>query len=50
MSYLQKINYLSILLLAACFPKEDAVELTPRINKSVMLDAGEYKIQSPSIP
>ena len=43
MSYLQKINYLSILLLAACFPKEDAVELTPRINKSVMLDAGEYK-------
>ena len=43
MSYLQKINYLSILLLAACFPKEDAVEPTPRINKSVMLDAGEYK-------
>ncbi len=43
MSYLQKISYLSILLLAACFPKEDAVELTPRINKSVMLDAGEYK-------
>lgn len=43
MSYLQKISYLSILLLAACFPKEDAVEPTPRINKSVMLDAGEYK-------
>ena len=42
MSYLQKISYLSILLLAACFPKEDAVEPTPRINKSVMLDAGEY--------
>jgi hypothetical protein len=43
MSYLQKISYLSVLLLAACFPKEDAVEPTPRINKSVMLDAGEYK-------
>ncbi len=43
MSYLQKISYLSILLLAACFPKEDAVELTPRINKSVTLDAGQYK-------
>ena len=43
MSYLQKVSYLSILLLAACFPKEDAVEPTPRINKSVMLDAGEYK-------
>lgn len=43
MSYLQKISYLSILLLVACFPKEDAVELTPRINKSVTLDAGEYK-------
>jgi len=43
MSYLQKISYLSILLLAACFPKEDAVEPMPRINKSVMLDAGEYK-------
>jgi hypothetical protein len=43
MNYLKKISYLSVLLLAACFPKEDAVEPTPRINKSVMLDAGEYK-------
>ena len=43
MSYLQKISLLSLLFLVACFPKEDAVEPTPRINKSVMLDAGEYK-------
>ena len=43
MSYLKKTSLLSLLFLAACFPKEDAVEPTPRINKSVMLDAGEYK-------
>jgi hypothetical protein len=43
MSYLQKTSLLSLLFLAACFPKEDAVEPTPRINKSVTLDAGEYK-------
>jgi len=43
MNYLKKTSLLSLLFLAACFPKEDAVEPTPRINKSVMLDAGEYK-------
>jgi hypothetical protein len=43
MNYLKKTSLLSLLFLVACFPKEDAVEPTPRINKSVMLDAGEYK-------
>ncbi|MFT5348715.1 MAG: hypothetical protein ACI9M3_001756 [Bacteroidia bacterium] len=43
MNYLKKTSLLSLLFLAACFPKEDAVEPTPRINKSVTLDAGEYK-------
>lgn len=43
MNYLKKTSYLSLLLLAACFPKEDAVEPTPRVGKSVELDAGEYK-------
>lgn len=43
MNYLKKTSYLSLLLLAACFPKEDAVEPTPRYGKSVFLDAGEYK-------
>ncbi|MDB9882298.1 hypothetical protein N8368_00655 [Bacteroidia bacterium] len=43
MNYLIKISYLSLMLLAACFPKEDAVEPTLRIGKSVELDAGEYK-------
>ena len=43
MNYLKKTSLLSLLFLAACFPKEDAVEPTPRINKSVTLDAGDYK-------
>jgi hypothetical protein len=43
MNYLKKTSLLSLLFLVACFPKEDAVEPTPRINKSVTLDAGEYK-------
>lgn len=43
MNYFKKTSLLLLLFLAACFPKEDAVELTPRINKSVILDAGEYK-------
>jgi|TARA_B110000090_G_scaffold207145_1_gene257965 hypothetical protein len=43
MNYLKKTSYLSILLLAACFPKEDAVEPTARLGKSVTLDAGQYK-------
>lgn len=43
MNYFKKTSYLSILLLAACFPKEEAVEPTPRVNKSVFLDAGEDK-------
>ena len=37
MSYLKKTSILSLLFLAACFPKEDAVEPTPRVNKSVSL-------------
>ncbi len=43
MNYLRKTNYLYILFLAACFPKEEAVSPIPRINASVSLDAGEYK-------
>ena len=43
MNYLKKTSYLSILLLAACFPKDEAVMPTPRVSKSVTLDAGEYK-------
>lgn len=43
MNYLKKTSYLSILLLAACFPKEEAIEPVPRLGKSVELDAGESK-------
>lgn len=43
MNYLKKINFLYILLLAACFPKEEAVSPTARINASVSLDAGKDK-------
>jgi hypothetical protein len=43
MNYLKKTSLLSLLFLAACFPKEDAVDPTPRVNKSVSLDAGEFK-------
>jgi hypothetical protein len=40
MSYLKKTSLLSILFLAACFPKEEAVEPSPRIGKSVTLFTG----------
>ena len=43
MRYSNKLTYLVVLSLAACFPKEDAITPTPRVNKSVELDAGEYK-------
>ncbi|MGB4081303.1 MAG: hypothetical protein WBK38_09035, partial [Bacteroidia bacterium] len=43
MSYLKKISFLSLLFMAACFPKEDAIEPIIRLNKSVSLDAGPYK-------
>ncbi|MGB4080355.1 MAG: HmuY family protein [Bacteroidia bacterium] len=43
MSYLKKTSFLSLLFIAACFPKEDAIEPIIRLNKSVSLDAGPYK-------
>ena len=43
MPYLRKISYLSIILLAACFPKEEAVEPSPRFGTSVELYAGVNK-------
>ena len=43
MHYLRKTSYLSILLLAACFPKEEAVEPSPRFGTSVELYAGVNK-------
>jgi len=40
MNYLSKTSYLFVLLLAACFPKEDAVEPAPRVGKSVFVYNG----------
>ena len=43
MNYLKKTSLLILLFLAACFPKEDAVEPTPRVNKSVSLFGADVK-------
>ncbi len=43
MSYLKETKFLLLVFLAACFPKEEAVEPIPRVNQSVEVDAGEFK-------
>jgi hypothetical protein len=43
MNYLSKISILAMLILAGCFPKDEAVQPRPRLNKSVTLDAGIHK-------
>ncbi|PCJ63695.1 MAG: hypothetical protein COA58_15235 [Bacteroidetes bacterium] len=43
MNYLSKISLGCIVLLSACFPKEEAIEPKPRVNISVELDAGDNK-------
>ena len=43
MNFLKINSLLGLLLLAACFPKEEAIPAVERVNLSQFVDAGEYK-------
>jgi hypothetical protein len=45
MNLKSKLTLLSLVLLAACFPKEEGIEPKPRLNKSVEISAGESKLE-----